>query len=891
MEYCQLSDLAQFMKKREQLTSLPETADIFKKYPNSQYGLNEVLVRHFIKQIASAIEYLRNRNLIHRDIKPQNLLLNPSPAFMARQDPQDVPLAASEHSLVPAVGVMTLPMLKIADFGFARHLPQQMMAETLCGSPLYMAPEILSYQKYDAKADLWSVGTVAYEMMVGKPPFRAANHIELLKKIDDAHDRIPFPSSLNISQELHRMIKSLLKRQPTERSNFEGFFKSSPVVDPIPGLVGDDVPRQKTTAMMDVGMSDLARRMAKQTVDETAIGSLNVDTSFTPRQMVKSPEDVSPMTRPGRVMISPANRVSPDTLETSYPTTQPVDIKRPARRSDEMRPPMVSHATAPARDLLMGARYSARNPTGIERNSSLRNDISSSSAPRDDLAVPSRAASFNDRVMTEPRREVVNSEKVAQDIAFEKEYVLVEKKAVEVNAFADELAANKDRSAQQRNSKDTRTMSQGNFQSSTSLRDASPSSALQLASSRRNDSNHNRQPSFERRMISNPTSASNMLSKALNMANARLFGVLGASPPIGGGFSSPPGYAGFPAYPTPSIGQEVVITRDKSSNLDEDARILKIVKEAATRSDTVYSFAEVKYRQLLPSVPSAITTTRQKQKQSSSTSVSDDVVIDDEQELTQIAVVAVSEEALVLFVKALAILAKTIDLANYWWTLYRNNKASSSSSSPPLSRPGIDGVTRSSSVDVPRRMNSVVQWLRNRFNECLEKSEIVGRRLVEAQKRLPEDHPGHPSNYQQISSDLDSKTKNTTTRLGSASSSAGSLGVMTSTEDIHLTSGVTAERLMFERAVEMSRAAAVNELVGDDLRGCEINYKTAIVLLEAVLDVDDEPLISRNDKDKELQHVDDTGNDKINGLDGQERRTVLQRKFYSIPSLSSLLLS
>jgi serine/threonine-protein kinase ULK/ATG1 len=144
MEYCQLSDLAHFMKKRHQLPNLPETADIFRKYPNPEVGgLNEVLARHFLKQIVSALQYLRTYNLIHRDIKPQNLLLNPAPTYMSRLKPEDVPLAASEYSLIPAVGLASLPMLKIADFGFARHLPSTSMAETLCGSPLYMAPEIL----------------------------------------------------------------------------------------------------------------------------------------------------------------------------------------------------------------------------------------------------------------------------------------------------------------------------------------------------------------------------------------------------------------------------------------------------------------------------------------------------------------------------------------------------------------------------------------------------------------------------------------------------------------------------------------------------------------------------------------------------------------------------
>ena len=55
-----------------------------------------------------------------------------------------------------------------------------------------MAPEILRYEKYDAKADLWSVGAVLYEMAVGKPPFRAQNHVELLKKIEHSKG-IKFP--------------------------------------------------------------------------------------------------------------------------------------------------------------------------------------------------------------------------------------------------------------------------------------------------------------------------------------------------------------------------------------------------------------------------------------------------------------------------------------------------------------------------------------------------------------------------------------------------------------------------------------------------------------------------------------------------------------------------
>jgi serine/threonine protein kinase len=101
-----------------------------------------------------------------------------------------------------------------------------------------MAPEILRYEKYDAKADLWSVGAVLYEMAVGKPPFRAMNHIELIKKIEGSKG-VKFPDEdprLNqgsdekpVPSDIKQLIRMLLMRKPVERANFEGFFSSTAV--------------------------------------------------------------------------------------------------------------------------------------------------------------------------------------------------------------------------------------------------------------------------------------------------------------------------------------------------------------------------------------------------------------------------------------------------------------------------------------------------------------------------------------------------------------------------------------------------------------------------------------------------------------------------------------
>ena len=106
--------------------------------------------------------------------------------------------------------------------GFARSLLADDMAATLCGSPLYMAPEILKYQAYDAKADLWSVGAILYEMVVGRVPYTGQNHIQLLDRIE--REEVSWPSTVEVSAECKDLIGRLLKRRVEERMSFQEFF-------------------------------------------------------------------------------------------------------------------------------------------------------------------------------------------------------------------------------------------------------------------------------------------------------------------------------------------------------------------------------------------------------------------------------------------------------------------------------------------------------------------------------------------------------------------------------------------------------------------------------------------------------------------------------------------
>ncbi|KAG7241437.1 hypothetical protein INR49_025637, partial [Caranx melampygus] len=120
------------------------------EYLHSKGTLSEDTIRVFLQQIAQAMKVLQSKGILHRDLKPQNILLCH-------------PEGRRSSS--------TNTCIKIADFGFARHLQTNTMAATLCGSPMYMAPEVIMSQNYDAKADLWSIGTIVYQCLTGKAPF------------------------------------------------------------------------------------------------------------------------------------------------------------------------------------------------------------------------------------------------------------------------------------------------------------------------------------------------------------------------------------------------------------------------------------------------------------------------------------------------------------------------------------------------------------------------------------------------------------------------------------------------------------------------------------------------------------------------------------------------
>ncbi|XP_040460070.1 serine/threonine-protein kinase 36 [Falco naumanni] len=147
-------------------------------------SLPEDQVQTIAAQLVSALYYLHSHRILHRDMKPQNILLGKD-------------------------GVV-----KLCDFGFARAMSiHTMVLTSIKGTPLYMSPELVEERPYDHTADLWSVGCILYELFVGTPPFYTSSIFQLVSII--VKDPIKWPAA--ISPDFKSFLQGLLMKDPRQR--------------------------------------------------------------------------------------------------------------------------------------------------------------------------------------------------------------------------------------------------------------------------------------------------------------------------------------------------------------------------------------------------------------------------------------------------------------------------------------------------------------------------------------------------------------------------------------------------------------------------------------------------------------------------------------------------
>jgi serine/threonine protein kinase len=145
---------------------------------------NEKEARDTCKIVLEAVCYCHDERVAHRDLKPENLLL----------------VSEEDDSAV-----------KIADFGFAKRVAEPNSLTTQCGTPGYVAPEILEGTPYDERADMWSVGVILYILLGGYPPFIESTQRDLFRKIRKGDYEFHEEYWGTVSIEAKDLIRSLLK--------------------------------------------------------------------------------------------------------------------------------------------------------------------------------------------------------------------------------------------------------------------------------------------------------------------------------------------------------------------------------------------------------------------------------------------------------------------------------------------------------------------------------------------------------------------------------------------------------------------------------------------------------------------------------------------------------
>jgi len=166
---------------------LVEGKELFDKIvERGQYSEKDT--SNITRQIISAIDYLHSKGIAHRDLKPENLL---------------------------SVGTGDHEIIKVADFGLSKNFGDEKMM-TSCGSPGYVAPEVLECETYDKAVDMWSIGVILYILLVGYPPFYADNDPALFKKIMACD--YDFGEGWDvISTTAKDLVKNLLVKDPKKR--------------------------------------------------------------------------------------------------------------------------------------------------------------------------------------------------------------------------------------------------------------------------------------------------------------------------------------------------------------------------------------------------------------------------------------------------------------------------------------------------------------------------------------------------------------------------------------------------------------------------------------------------------------------------------------------------
>ncbi|KAI8319713.1 hypothetical protein GQ54DRAFT_299130 [Martensiomyces pterosporus] len=697
-----------------------------------------------------------------------------------------------------------------------------------------MAPEILHYEPYDAKADLWSIGAVIYEMLAGKPPFHASNHVELARIIERTNDNIVFPDERKAAADddksdsgaaaafeapngidpvLKDLVRRLLKMKPSNRMSFHEFF-AHPALQPQ--LDSSQPPPQAQTLSGNAAAAAAASGSSSGGYD--GILQLPENATASARQSLGTPEGGRHMDAGGNAAHAtgsgsrPASSNSPRRDAILYHHRQQQQQQTPSTRShslDTGESSVLSAQQLPSRDGDNGRRRTVPDTAYHQAQVGHRDDHLSAAMGRlnmDDgqhryqqqgqranvYPPPSqqqyrqmqqrRSGDLDSRVSVDAAGHQRKNSLADEDQAMaEREYVVIEKRAVEMNVLADELESS------------PRTPIAFYPPRAGAIQQA-PGVARQMTALAR--AVHDAVSS--QYQISTEAANGPLNSRVAAAASA---GLLSSDAGRRTGVSSRSVHGVF--NPLDAELAETFESRHSQGSPPEEPTIRRM-EGLAYKAFAMSFLADLKWRLLPPSALGGSPSSRRQRQQQQQRAGPTDPLADPDGGFLSPSDVSI-EEAFVLYLKALSLLHRAMIVASrYWASMHKTAVPGGEHGGYSISTSAIAmGAGRSSSVSqssagtggsstvavVSVAFNSAVQWVRSKFNECLERAEAL--------KQLA--NGGELDNVAQVS----------------------------------------IEQVLYEQALSLSKMAAVRELKWIDPLDCDRAYQLAIWMLSAILEATD----------------------------------------------------
>ncbi|KAL7866343.1 hypothetical protein AOLI_G00141570 [Acnodon oligacanthus] len=301
-----LEEVFETPKKMYLVIELCEGGEL-KRLLQKSKRFSEEETRHIISSLAEAIVYLHKKDIVHRDLKLENILVK-----------------SYHHS--DDNGAVNI---KVTDFGLSVQkggVGSENMLQATCGTPIYMAPEVINGHEYSQQCDVWSIGVIMYMLLCGEPPFMSSSEehlFELIKK-----GELNFSGSVwdTISDAAKKVLRCLLKVDPAHR------ITASELLD-NPWVGGDNSTNASPTNVLEM-MRQFRDAPEDGECDELSMGLSSLSLSRSQDSLAEPAASPEPPTAPALVPASvPALSLEVDTDSNSSKPSTPTKQRQKKKNS------------------------------------------------------------------------------------------------------------------------------------------------------------------------------------------------------------------------------------------------------------------------------------------------------------------------------------------------------------------------------------------------------------------------------------------------------------------------------------------------------------------------------------------------------------------------------